>query len=213
MPSVTRRRQSVKDQRREEAMTALLGALQAALADGVSYNELSVGKLSKLAGISRSTFYAHFRDKADFIEAWLQEITGDIEDASAAWWAIDARSTIDDLRAALRSLIAVWRPLLPMMSAVFDAAAWDDALRESAFGLVEYYIDELTAHIERGQREGWVDPALLPRETAGWLSWMAERVQRQVFRGRVTKRDVEAHVDVFTEIVWLTLYASAPSRA
>jgi TetR/AcrR family transcriptional regulator, ethionamide resistance regulator len=213
LPTVTRRSQSIKDQRREEAMTALLSALQAALADGVSYNELSVGKLSKLAGISRSTFYAHFRDKAAFIEAWLAQVAGDVERAALAWWAIDASSTIVDLRAALGNLIAVWRPLLPMMSAVFDAAAWDDELRESVAGLVEHYIEALTEHIERGQAEGWIDPDLLPRQTASWLCLMAERAQRQVFRGRTTKRDVEAHLDVFTEIVWLTLYASAPSRA
>ena len=62
-----------------------------------------------------------------------------------------------------------------------------------------------TDHIVAGQAAGYVRSELHPRETAGWLTWMAERGMTQLVQnaGRAELRRLE---DTFTAILWHTLY-------
>ena len=64
----------------------------------------------------------------------------------------------------------------------------------------------LRHHIREGQKAGFVDPKLLPQETAEWLAWMAERGIHQLIRTAKGKQ-LERLVDAYADIVWNTLYA------
>src|ERR1700682_3011785 len=57
MPSVTRKSQGTRGQRRDEARARLLGVVEELLDEGESFTELSVERLVQAAGMSRSTFY------------------------------------------------------------------------------------------------------------------------------------------------------------
>ena len=211
MRSVTRRAPSIKDQRRQEAFEALVGGLQAALAEGESLNKISVGRLAERSGISRSRFYAHFRDKGELMRTWFELVHDEIAGAFTAWWAIDADATIDDLREALLSLTLVMQPHVPMVTAMFDAAVYDQAVNDELARLVEHNIAALQAHIERGQADGWIDAELLPRPTAARLTWMAERAQSRLLSD-ASRKETVAQVNAYCDVVWHTLYAGAPSR-
>ena len=54
--SVTRRAHCARVQRRAENLAKLLDALEALLAEGESFTEVSVERLAARAGVSRSTF-------------------------------------------------------------------------------------------------------------------------------------------------------------
>lgn len=213
MPSVTRKSSRQRIRRRDELLVDLLAALQRALDDGESYMDISIARLVSDAGISRSTFYSYFDDKGDVVRLWFAETRDQIQEAAEPWWELGPSATQADARQALATLVGVYLPHARMMAAVYDAAAYDMAVREEVGALMAENIAALQRHIRAGQRGGWIDPALLPAETASWLMWMAERTYHQaVVSAAPGTADIEAHVDAFTRIVWRTLYAGAPSR-
>jgi TetR/AcrR family transcriptional regulator, ethionamide resistance regulator len=209
MPSITRKAQSSRAQRRDDIRAKLLAAVEQMLGDGESFTELSVERLVAQAGVARSTFYVYFEDKGELLRAWLEDITDSLDDSAKDWWNLDSRADRDDLRKALSSIVLTYRPHTNLMAAAFDAAAYDPAVREAAMALMTHNAAGLRKHIKAGQREGFVDPSLPAAEVAQWLTWMAERGLHQLVRG-ADDATVESLIDAYTAIVWNTLYA--PTR-
>jgi AcrR family transcriptional regulator len=206
MPSITRKAQSSRAQRRDDIRAKLLGAVEQMLADGESFTELSVERLVAQAGVARSTFYVYFEDKGELLRAWLEDITESLDDSAKDWWGLDGGADRDDLRKALSAIVLTYRPHTNLMAAAFDAAAYDPAVREAAMGLMTHNAAGLRKHIKAGQRDGFVDATLPAAEVAQWLTWMAERGLHQLVRG-ANDATVEALIDAYTAIVWNTLYA------
>jgi AcrR family transcriptional regulator len=206
MPSVTRRSQSSRAQRREEIRDRLLAVVERVLSEGESYTEISVERLVSDAGVSRSTFYVYFQDKGDLLRAWFTEIEAEVASAARAWWALDSGSDRDDLRAALSQVVNAYRPHTTLMAAMYDAAAYDLAVRELVGTMMERNIAGLRKHIRSGQRERFIDPDLPAGETAAWLTWMAERGLHQLVRD-AGDAELERLIEAYTSIVWNTLYA------
>ena len=94
------------------------------------------------------------------------------------------------------------------MAAMYDAAAYDQAVRELVQAMMDWNIAGLRKHIKAGQREGFIDPSLPAHQTAAWLTWMAERGLHQLVRG-AGDSELERLIDAYTGIVWNTLYAPA----
>ena len=205
MPSVTRRRPTGRDARRDDARARLLAVVERLLADGESYTEISIERMVAEAGMARSTFYVYFADKGDLLRAWFAEITDELRVTAASWWQLQPPVRYEDTRAALAAIVATYRPHTPLMAALYDTAAWDPSVRELVDTMMGENIAGLRAHIRRGQSAGFVDPALLAAETAAWLTWMAERGFHQLVRG-ASDAQVERLVDAYARIVWNTLY-------
>lgn len=206
MPSITRKAQSSRAQRRDDIRAKLLAAVEQMLGDGESFTELSVERLVAQAGVARSTFYVYFEDKGELLRAWLSDITDSLDDSAKDWWGLDGGADRDDLRKALSSIVLTYRPHTNLMAAAFDAAAYDPAVREAAMALMTHNAAGLRKHIKTGQREGFIDADLPAAEVAQWLTWMAERGLHQLVRG-ASDAAVEALIDAYTAIVWNTLYA------
>lgn len=212
MPSVTRKTQTGRAERRDQIRTRLLASVEQLLADGENFTELSVERLVSLAGVSRSTFYVYFEDKGELIRAWLTDIISELDVAARAWWSLGADATWDDLRAALGRVVAVYRPHTTLMAAAFDAAAYDAGVREQVEAMMQRNIAGLRKHMRTGQAAGFVDERLPTAQTAAWLTWMAERGLHQLVRD-ASEAELEELVDAYTHIVWNTLYAGARNRA
>jgi AcrR family transcriptional regulator len=208
MPSVTRKTQGSRAERRDQIKARLLAAVESLLADGENFTELSVERLVSLAGVSRSTFYVYFEDKGELIRAWLAEIISELDVAAQAWWALDGDATWDDLRAALNRVVTVYRPHTTLMAAAFDAAAYDTGVRGQVDEMMQRNIAGLRKHIRTGQRTGSVDERLPAAQTAAWLTWMAERGLHRLVRDAADD-ELDMLVDAYTSIVWNTLYAGA----
>ena len=179
------------------------------MAQGESFAELSVERLVTEADISRSTFYVYFEDKGDLLRAWFGEINLELEEAAKGWWQLDERLTRADLHAALDRVVRSYRPHTALMAATFDTAAYDPAVRGLVEEAVTVSVAGLRKHIRSGQAAGFVDPSLLPAQTASWLTWMAERGFHQLVRG-ASDAEVSRLVESYTAIVWNVLYA--PTR-
>jgi AcrR family transcriptional regulator len=211
MPSVTRRSHGNRAQRRDDVRRRLLTVVEELLKGGESYAEISVERLVSEAQLSRSTFYVYFEDKGDLLRAWFAQVVEELEDAATAWWNLDETATRDDLRAALARIVHTYRPHTTLMAALYEMSPYDATVREEVTAMMSSNIGGLRKHIQRGQKQGWIDPGLLPTETAGWLTWMAERGQHQMVLG-ADDAEVEKLIDAYTDIVWNSLYAFAPSR-
>lgn len=206
LPSITRRSQSSRAQRREEIRDRLLAVVERLLDQGESYTEISVERLVSEAQLSRSTFYVYFQDKGDLLRAWFGEVQEEIDSAAREWWALDAGSSRQDLRQALTGVVRTYRPHTTLMAAMYDAAAYDPGVRELVAAMMERNVAGLRTHIRNGQRGGFIDSTLPPQQTAAWLMWMSERGLHQLVR---TSGDAELErlIDAYTAIVWNTLYA------
>jgi len=212
MPSITRKAQSSRAQRRDDIRAKLLAAVEQMLGEGESFTELSVERLVAQAGVARSTFYVYFEDKGELLRAWLEEITSSLDDSARDWWSLDAKATREDLHKALEKIVMTYRPHTNLMAAAFDAAAYDPAVREAAMALMTHNAAGLRKHIKAGQRDGFVDPTLPAVEVSQWLTWMAERGLHQLVRG-ATDAAVDALIEAYTAIVWNTLYAPCKGPA
>ncbi len=211
MPSVTRKSHGNRAQRRDEVRRRLLAVVEQLLTDGESYAEISVERLVSEANLSRSTFYVYFEDKGDLLRAWFRQVIEELEEAAVHWWSLDETASKDDLRDALARVVNAYRPHTTLMAALYDMSSYDANVRDQVTTMMSRNIAGLRRHIQRGQRQGWIDPKLLSNETASWLTWMAERGQHQMVR-LADDTEVEALIGAYTDVIWNTLYAFAPSR-
>jgi AcrR family transcriptional regulator len=209
MPSVTRKSQSSRSERRDEARRRLLGVVEKLLEEGESFTEISVERLVSEAGMSRSTFYVYFEDKGDLLRAWFAEITAELSDAASGWLTLGADATQADLRVALERVVKTYKPHTTLMAATYDAAAYDASVRELVEAMMDGNVAGLRKHIKAGQAGGSIDPSLPAAQTAAWLTWMAERGLHQLVR-TASPAELEKLIDAYTGIVWNTLYA--PTR-
>src|SRR6266496_2745844 len=87
------------DERYRFVYARLLAATEGLLNAGHSYTALSVERLITDAGISRSTFYAYFKDKGDLLHALMTDVLGQLYDyARLGWWEFADSATKEDLR-------------------------------------------------------------------------------------------------------------------
>lgn len=206
---MTKRASSGRERRREEIRDQLLEIVEQILRGGESFTEVSVERLVSEAGMSRSTFYVYFEDKGDLIRAWFGDITAELEDAAANWWELGPDADRDALKTVLDRVVRAYRPHIVLMAATYDAAAYDPAVREQVGRMMRRNVAGLRKHIVAGQDGGFVDPTLLPEQTAEWLTWMAERGLHQLVRN-ASEAELVRLIEAYTGIVWNTLYA--PTR-
>ena len=62
-----------KDQRRAQTKKALLDALVICLEDQ-DFNDITTIRLVQTAGISRSSFYTHYKDKYEMIDSYQKSL-------------------------------------------------------------------------------------------------------------------------------------------
>ncbi|MEJ2885097.1 TetR/AcrR family transcriptional regulator [Actinomycetospora aeridis] len=209
MASVTRRAHGSRGRRRQENLAKLLDALEALLAEGESFTEVSVERLAARAGVSRSTFYVHFADKGRLLSELTADVVDQLLEAGRGWWGHDPPATRPELRSRAATIVATYRPRAELMRAVIDSSSHDPAVREVFRELTGRYVAEITAHIVAGQAAGTVRRDVPPGPTAQMLTSMAERGFDRMLRGADDAAADDA-VEAFTAIVWNTLYRDAP---
>ena len=108
------------------------------------------------------------------------------------------------------AILSTYRSHTHLMAAVYDAALFDRALNIGLWEVVRRTAHGLARHIERGQREGWIDPVLLASETAAWLAWMIQRGRQRLRAADDAEFDRE--VDAYVMIAWRVLYVPVTDR-
>jgi TetR/AcrR family transcriptional regulator, ethionamide resistance regulator len=205
MRSVTRTQQRSRARRRDEIVRALSEAVERLYEAGEAYTNISVARLVKEAGISRTTFYVYFVDKADLIYQLTEQVVEALVETTRYWWELPAEATKDDLREALRHTQEVNIP--GMMASTVEVASYDPTVRRRYEELVARSIREASKHIADGIEGGFVAPDVDPDATAAWLCWMFERGLAELGRPG-SPFELERWLTALTDIIWNTLYRS-----
>ena len=212
MPSVTRKPQAKRQERREQIERRLLDATERLMRDGASFTQLSVDRLAGEAGMSRANFYIYFEDKGDLLRRLAGQVFGELADSAELWWGVAWRHDPDDVRAAMAGIIASYRRHQPVLVALNEMAGYDPLVSTTYRELLTGISRRLTRVIEDGQADGSIRAELPAATTASALSWMVERVCQQNLPHNPPEYDAELATSL-TEIAWGALYlAPIPRR-
>lgn len=208
MPSVTRKPQAKRQERREQIERDLLAATERLMNDGASFTELSVDRLAGEAGISRASFYIYFEDKGHLLRRLTGQVFGDLADGAQQWWTVAARRDPADVRAAMTAIVAQYRRHQPLLVALSEMAGYDPQVSQTYRDLLTEIAGQVTRVIEDGQADGTIRRELPPDATATSLTWMVERSCQQNLPGRPADYDAQL-VEALTQIVWAALYLTS----
>ncbi|MEN4474697.1 TetR/AcrR family transcriptional regulator [Mycolicibacterium cosmeticum] len=205
MPSVTRKPQAKRQERRQQIERDLLDATDRLMADGASFTELSVDRLATEAGISRASFYIYFEDKGHLLRRLATQVFGELAEAAGRWWQVADRRDPSDVHAAMSGIIASYRRHQPVLVALNEMAGYDAAVRDTYGELLAGITDQVARVITEGQADGSIRRALPVAATASSLTWMVERSCHQNLPSQPPSYDAEL-ATALTEIVWGALY-------
>ncbi len=191
--------------RREEIVQRTLPVVEQLLSAGGSYLTLTVEQILQEASLSRSTFYRYFRDKNELLLALIEPVLEDVRLAAIRPLARTSAPTQLQLAADLAANFEVYRPHIPLLNALVEVSYSDPEIRarfQQGFAGVH---ETIAGHIADGQAAGFVRPDIHPRETAAWITWMAERGMTQL----VAVADApgrERLAESLAAMVWQALY-------
>lgn len=194
-----------RDLRRAEIADQMLGPVEELLAEGGGFTELTVGEIVERAGVKRSTFYYHFKDKAELLIEISARAINEIVEASYGLYELDETATRRQFEGRIRRTVETWLPHVPLMRALAELAAYDPRVREQFEAGWAAAVQGIHDHIVAGQKAGFVRKECDPVYTAGWLTWMAERGMSQV-AATAPEQDLGRVVKSISAIVWRTLY-------
>lgn len=168
---------------------------------GEQYSDISVERLITAVGVSRSTFYSYFSDKAALLAAMAEDVTIDLAEAGSAWFELGEPDGADAIREALRPLFATYRQHRQILRSITDAASYDAGIRELHQALVAQATAGLGEHLRTLRRSD-----LDVDRTAQWLVWMLERGLYHLVAD-ATEADSDRQLDALAELLWRALYA------
>ncbi len=194
------------------APEAILAATERLLAER-PLHELRVAEIIAAAGVSRSSFYAHFDSKAAVIAECLRRALSEI---TLAFEPVHATAD-DGLEAAIRASLRSWARICERHGALLLAASeewpadrrlgepWLAMLTDVAAGTARL-VDDLRA---RGLAPAGADPAAL----SDCLTWGFERVLQVALAGGAEGlEDAGAIVEPLTQMMLGGLFGRAPAR-
>lgn len=194
--------------RRDEVRDRLLIAVEALFERGETFAGLTVERLISEAGLSRSTFYTYFADKAELLQELAADVLEELFDAAAQWWERDQIASKADLHEGIRGVIVGFVNHRMIMRAISDAAATDATIGQRWVMLMKQSGGLVTRHIKMGQEAGFIDTDLDPGSVGTWLNWAAERALTMLIAPSDAD-EVERWHQVMTDLYWNLLYQEA----
>ena len=160
-------------QRRDEVRGRLVSsALE--LAEQGPFRDLSVDEIASAAGLSRSAFYTHFRDKHHLLLGAVEEVAEELYRMADRWWHGEGPPA-QQVRVAIEGVVSVYAKHAGVLRVATEVSTYDDDVREFWLRIVQLFIDATAEHIYAEQAAGRIPTSLKPEPTAESLVWMVER--------------------------------------
>ncbi|RKN32288.1 TetR/AcrR family transcriptional regulator [Micromonospora musae] len=145
----------------------ILLAAERLIEQGERYTEITVQQILAEAGISRATFYAHFRDKTDLILRLTAELRQQLLDMARAWDPGAGEDGADRYTRFFVDVIALHRRKRLLLAALREVAGYDAAVRgfytADLEGFDEAVLETLVEQQRAGKTPADLDPAAASR--------------------------------------------------
>lgn len=133
------------DQPKASIEDRLLAAMERLLEQGQRFAALSVEQLALEAGISRGTFYLHFRDKGELVTRLMGQVTEELIASTGIWLGNAEDAQRKDVQQALVGVVRTFKKHEAILAAVNDTAPHD----ESVAALYQTLVDRISAQSRR----------------------------------------------------------------
>jgi AcrR family transcriptional regulator len=195
--------------RRAGTQQDLLDATVRLLERGAPLAAVTIADIVREAGVVRTTFYGHFKDRTELVTALAAEQLHWIAQAGQTGQraAADPDLSRQTVGKAVEELVQGWVERRTVLSAIIETAEHDPAVHElwrrGIHDVATTAAALFTAHWD-------AHPDLRPNApttVAEVLTWMIERSCHQIARG---PQEVDAVADALAEVIWRVLHA--PTR-
>src|SRR5688500_13981699 len=113
--------------RRDEARAHVLrSAIE--LADQAPFRDLTVDEIARAAGLSRSAFYTHFRDKHDLLLTAVDEVAEQLYRMADRWWH-GTGPPAERVRRAIEGVVSVWSAQAGLLRVATEVSTYDEEVR------------------------------------------------------------------------------------
>jgi AcrR family transcriptional regulator len=171
------RRTEAQSAKRVAIESGVLRATEELLAGGSSFADLKIEQIATRAGISRTAFYFYFSDKRELLMRLAEDVAQQLYDEADRWWS---SGKPEELRAAMRLVIALYSEHHALLGAVVEASTYDEQVAAFWRALVDRFVDATQTRIETEQAAGRARRDIAAGPTAFALCWMAERALYEV---------------------------------
>ena len=169
MPSITRNRRD--DKRFSATELRLVGALERLLRNGAVFTEISVQQILDEAGVSRGTFYSHFRDKSQLLIRLTDSLRSDLLALAKAWNPAAGEDGAERYAAFFAQVIAIHRENFAVVSALRELATYDSAVHDFFTADLEEFDNAVRATLVDQQRSGVTPVDLVPSAASRIIVW------------------------------------------
>jgi AcrR family transcriptional regulator len=208
MVSVTKRQTNGAEQR-EASEQQLMDAVQTLLAQGSSYTELSVQRITEEAGMTRSTFYRHFADKTQLLIRLTDPVYQTIAAEFWPWWDAGHHDGMAGICEAVRRMLVHYRAHFNLLRAVVETARYDSTLGNAHGSRLAAMTSSLAARMREEQASGHLHPGVNIDETAHILNWMFQASILEHLANADDASDDVDFVEAMGRALWLTMYGDA----
>jgi AcrR family transcriptional regulator len=194
---------------RAEVDRRILDATVALLGEGAALTALGVEQIAAAAGVSRSTFYVHFRDKTDLLVRLADRATAELFATADRFWVEDHSGGPGQLSAVILAMVRIYRRHEPVLRAVIEVAGYDAEVAAFWRERMDRYADFMGEQIEADQRAGRASAALDARHTAFAVVWGVERGVSEHVRAAPAADD-PAFARALGRATWMAVFGAAP---
>lgn len=195
-----------REARRREIAERILPAVEQLLEENDGFQAVSVEQILTRAGVARASFYRHFSDKSDLLIALAEPILADILEAGMRPFEFKPDMTIGDVERELLRTMEVYGGHIGVFGAMLETSTYDSRVRAKYQEIFREVRATLHDRITDGQRRGYLRPDLPPHQTAGWITWMAERGMSELV-GPASQAEREKLAVSLAMLVWHGVYA------
>ncbi|MEV4757885.1 TetR/AcrR family transcriptional regulator [Micromonospora sp. NPDC049559] len=149
MPSITRR--PARPDRRASVEAQVLATTGRLLREGTPFTELGVQRIAAEAGVARSTFYSHFRDKTDLLLRLAGTMQRTALDIGVSW---RPETGPEGLAEVFLQVVRVYREYEPVLTAINEVAAYDRTVREFWVRGLRPFTENSNSLLRREQEAG-----------------------------------------------------------
>lgn len=190
------------------AHVKIVAAAERLLAQGERFTEVPVARLLVESGVSRSTFYAHFPNKAAVLAAVAELRLAEIVVSSDNWPEINPDG-LYAMTEVVVGLVELYRAHGSLLRNIVEVGGYDPTIRDLWRRRRETVADRVAAGIWRAQARGSVGPAVDVALTASYMTLVFDRavLEHVVHGSPESDRDLAV---ALARTSWLAYFGDVP---